>query len=206
MSEVSYEFKSNSHKSKEQQAIKDREKLAPVVSGSAKAKKRSVSSKLVNIFFPGDVKSVKQSVVQDVIIPTVKNIMLDSLEMILFPDGRVGKRGKSGGILGGTRVSYGSYYEKGEKAVRTIKSRMDVFDYDDVEFETRGDADAVLFALDDVIERYGSASVGDLYDLSQVSTTNYAVNKYGWTDLRDATVVAIRGGGWTIRLPRAEPL
>lgn len=202
MSEVKYEFKSNSHKSKEQQAVKEHEKLAPVVSGSAKAKKRSVSSKLANIFFPGDVKSIKQSVVQDVVIPTVKNIMLDSLEMILFPDGRVGKRGKGGG----TRVSYGSYYEKGEKAVRAIKNRMDVFDYDDVEFETRGDADAVLFALDDVIERYGSASVGDLYDLSQVTTTNYAVNKYGWTDLRDATVVAIRGGGWTIRLPRAEPL
>lgn len=202
MSEVKYEFKSNSHKSKEQQAVREHEKLAPVVSGSAKTKKRSMPSKLVNIFFPGDVKSVKQSVVQDVVIPTVKNIMLDSLEMILFPEGRVGKRGKGGG----TRVSYGSYYEKGEKAIKAVKNRMDVFDYDDVEFETRGDADAVLFALDDVIERYGFASVGEFYDLSQVTTTNYAVNKYGWTDLKDASVVSIRGGGWMIRFPRPEPL
>lgn len=202
MSEVKYEFKSNSHKSKEQQAVREHEKLTPVVSGSAKTKKRSMPSKLVNIFFPGDVKSVKQSVVQDVVIPTVKNIMLDSLEMILFPEGRVGKRGKGGG----TRVSYGSYYEKGEKAIKAVKNRMDVFDYDDVEFETRGDADAVLFALDDVIERYGFASVGEFYDLSQVTTTNYAVNKYGWTDLKDASVVSIRGGGWMIRFPRPEPL
>lgn len=76
----------------------------------------------------------------------------------------------------------------------------------DVEFETRGDADAVLFALNDLIERYGYASVGDLYSLSQVTTNNFAVNKYGWTDLRDAKVVNTRGGMWAIRFPRAEPL
>ena len=203
MSEVKYEFKSNSHKSKEQQAVREHEKLTPVVSGFTKTKKRSMPSKLVNIFFPGDVKSVKQSVVQDVVIPTVKNIMLDSLEMILFPDGRIGKRGKGGG----TRVSYASYYEKGaEKVAHTVKNRMDVFDYYDIEFETRGDADAVLFALDDVVERYGFASVGDFYDLAEVTTTNYAVNKYGWTDLRGASVISIRGGGWMIKLPRPDPL
>jgi hypothetical protein len=59
--------------------------------------------------------------------------------------------------------------------------------------------------MDDIINRYGVVSVGDLYDLAGISTTNYTVNKYGWTNIRSAHVVRTRDG-YLLKLPRALPL
>ena len=52
---------------------------------------------------------------------------------------------------------------------------------------------------------YGVVSVGDLYDLAAVSTDNFAVNKYGWTDIAGCKAVRVRDG-YILKLPKAYPL
>jgi hypothetical protein len=47
-------------------------------------------------------------------------------------------------------------------------------------------------------------SVADLYDLVGV-TGNYTDNKYGWTDIRSASVIRVRDG-YMLKLPKALPL
>ena len=59
--------------------------------------------------------------------------------------------------------------------------------------------------MEALIDQYGVASVGDLYDLANVSTTNYTVNKYGWTNIRSAQVIRSRDG-YLLKMPKAMPI
>lgn len=47
-------------------------------------------------------------------------------------------------------------------------------------------------------------SVADLYDLVGING-NYTDNKYGWFNIRTASVVRVRDG-YMIKLPKAVPL
>ena len=58
--------------------------------------------------------------------------------------------------------------------------------------------------MDEIVGTYGTVSVADLYDLVGI-TGAYTDNKYGWTDIRSASVVRVRDG-YMIKLPRALPL
>ena len=72
-------------------------------------------------------------------------------------------------------------------------------------FGTEKDARQVLSELKGGIERYGAASVADLYDLAGVTCPNYTANKYGWTSLSSAEIVPVTGG-FEIRFPSVQPI
>ena len=72
-------------------------------------------------------------------------------------------------------------------------------------FDTRGDAEAVLDAMNDIISQYGTVSVSDFYDLARVPNDNFTMNRYGWTNIGGATAVRVRDG-YILKLPRAIPL
>ncbi len=71
---------------------------------------------------------------------------------------------------------------------------------DDIVFSRRGDADAVLDEMDEIISKYGLASVADLYELAGV-TSNFTDQRYGWTTTRNARVIRVYGG-YAIELPK----
>ena len=79
--------------------------------------------------------------------------------------------------------------------------RQTRLDYEDIVFETRGDAESILSMMKELIERYKVVTVADLYDLADISTDNYMSNKRGWIDLRNAEVVRIRDG-YVIKLTK----
>ena len=70
--------------------------------------------------------------------------------------------------------------------------------------ESRAEAEEVLDRLDEMIEEFGMASVLNLYDLIGV-TAPFTADKYGWTDIRNATAVRVRDG-YLLKLPRVMPL
>lgn len=76
--------------------------------------------------------------------------------------------------------------------------------YDDVILKNRGDAEMVLDQMRDVIYTYGFASIADLYEFAGLKS-NYTDTKYGWSDLRDADIVEVRGE-WLIKMPRVTPI
>lgn len=198
------EYKSNSHKSKEE-AVEQGKKLEKVVTGSVRTKKKSDIRKIADIFISEDISSVKSYILMDVLVPAIKkaidDIVSDGIHMILYNgDRRNGKRPMA------SKVSYGQYYDRDRRETRPMATSRSGLDYDEIVFDSRGDAEAVLSAMQDVIDQFGVVSVGDLYDLAEVSTTNYAVNKYGWTDIRSAEPFRLRDGGYILKLPRALPL
>ena len=107
----------------------------------------------------------------------------------------------------GSKVSYRSFYDRRDDPPRArIDSRYgSAYDYDELAFETRGDAERVLATLDEIMDTYKMVKVADLYDASGRTPSSVMFN-YGWTDIHTASVVRTVDGYYMIRLPRALPL
>lgn len=195
-------YKSNSDKDRKTQTEKRVEK--PVAMG--KARKKGEIQKFADVFIAEDAKNVKSYLFMEVIVPAVKKAISDmvttGIDMILY--GESGKRGRNSPT---SKTSYRDYYDRNEGRVYagSSNSKRGGIDYDDIIFESRGDAEAVLDAMADIIHQFGMVSVADLYDLARVPNDNFTMNRFGWTNLAGATVVRIRDGH-IIKLPKAISL
>lgn len=198
-----YDYKSNSHKSREaQKETVPEKKVEKVISGSAKVRKKSGAKKLANVLISEDVGDVKSYILIDVLLPAVKKAIWDVItngtDMLLW-----GGSGHGGKKAPGSKISYGNFFDRGNDRRRDYSSsgKKTGYNYDDVILDSRGEAEGILTSMDDLIEIYGTVSVADLYDLAGVSA-NHTDNKYGWTDIRNASVIRTRDG-YMIKLPRA---
>lgn len=198
------EYKSNSDKARQEQ--KTEKKVEAVITGTAKTRKKGDIQKFADVFIAEDANNVKSYILMEVIVPAVKKAISDivttGVDMILYGEGG---RSKKNSIT--SKVSYRNYYERDADRVRAgaSNSRRNGLDYDDILFDTRGDAEAVLDAMNDIISQYGTVSVSDLYDLARVPNDNFTMARYGWTNIGGATAVRVRDG-YILKLPRAIPL
>lgn len=198
----------NSHKFKEEQKNPaPMEKRVPkVVKGTVKTKKNEMR-KWADIFISEDVSSVKSYIFMDVLVPAIKkaiyDIVTNGIDMFLYGGSGRSKNGPSG-----TKVSYQHYYDQKNNAptrhTETAKNNNNVFDYDDIVFVSRGDAEAVKQQMQGAIVKYGFVTVADLYDMVD-QTPPYTSNKYGWIDVSNAEVIRYRGD-YRLKLPKAAPI
>lgn len=201
-----FDVKSNSHKSKQEaknNASDTEKRVEKVVKGPVKTKKNEMR-KFKDVFISEDVKNVKSYIFLDVLVPAVKdalaNIVTDGINMILYGESRRGSR--KAGSAG--NVSYTAYYNNKRSSNDYNTRTRSGFDYDDIVFSNRGEAEAVLTQMDELIDRYGVVRVADLYDMADLSAP-FTSNKYGWTNIRNADVARVRDG-YVIRLPKAMAL
>ena len=197
------EYPNNSHSARERTDStapgKAEKTLEKVVTGAAKTRKKSEARKFVNIFVPEDGENVKSYIMMDVIIPGIKNAIADVISIVLFGDsGRIG--GSRSKRDGRSRLTYWDDRRDDRREYGRPRAAAG-FEYDDIIFETRGDAELVLDQLESAIANYGIASVADLYDLAGITCRNYTANRYGWTDIQSAKVIRTREG-YTLQLPR----
>ena len=204
MDEFNYRPNSNKFKEKQKEVTEEKKKVEKVVSGTVKTKKQNELSKFARSFISEDAKDIKSYVLEDIVIPTAKKVISeiigDVTDIVLF-----GKRGK-GSRGHGSKISYRSFYDDRDRGSRTV-DRVDTrsrFDYDDLVFASRGDAEAVLEQMIEVLETYKVVTVADLYDSADQSAP-YTSNRYGWTNLANAEVQRVRDG-YVIKLPRALPI
>ena len=202
-------YPSNSHASKEKKEnLPAEKKVEKIVTGNATIKKKGFAKRFTDIFVAEDARSVGEFILQDVIVPAAKSLFVEIVcggaNMVAY-----GERGSSGrrstSERYGYRSGYTNYNRLSDRRDPRPATRSDsIRSYDDIFLETRGEAEAVLTRMDELIEEYGTVSVGDLYDLVGV-TGNFTDCKYGWTDLRSASVVRTRDG-YMLKLPRAIAL
>ncbi|MEY8515362.1 hypothetical protein AALC25_00270 [Lachnospiraceae bacterium 29-84] len=195
------EYKPNSNKYKEQQKRQASEKkVGKVVSGNVRARKKNEARKLADTFLSEDISSVKDYILADVLIPAVKkavsDIVTSGIDMLLYGETSRSKKNKA------AKVSYGRYYEEANR--RPVRAARSGYDYDDIILDDRGEAEEVLYRMDELVDTYGLVSVADLYDLVGI-TGCYTDNKYGWTDIRSAKAVRTKDG-YLLKMPRALPL
>lgn len=172
-----------------------------IVHGTTKVKKKNKICKFADVFLSEDIDSVKEYIINDVIIPAVKNAISDTVDVLLFNGSKDRRRSTA------SKVSYGRYFDDRERRSKKDErvKQAKGYEYDEIVFDTRGDAEAVLDRMNDMIDQFSIVSIGDLYDMADVSTDNYTVNKYGWTDISAANVVRVRGG-YIIKLPKPMPI
>lgn len=200
------EYQPNSHKSKAEGELSEttnrERKVQKVVSGKVKTKTNE-KRKLANIFISEDAVNVKSYVFMDVLVPAIKkaisDIVTDGIDMILY-GGSHGSKHKSG-----NKISYRNYYDdkRDDRRDGGYRSRSR-FDYDDLVFDSRGEAEAVREQMADIIETYGFVTVADMYDSADIPAP-YTSNKYGWTNIRTAETVRVRDG-YVLKLPKAMPI
>lgn len=201
------DIKPNSHRykermQKEEQLQNQEKKIEKVASG--KIKKKSGMSKFADTFMAEDRRNVKSYILNDVVLPWVKDliytVVANSLSMSLFGDtNHTNKQTKNTAY----RYSYGSCFGS-SKLPQTNRVQNTSYSYDDILFETRGDAEMVLSGLDDILERYGMASVADFYELADI-TGKYTDYNYGWKNLQTAEILRV-SSGYMIKFPRPVPL
>lgn len=200
------DYKSNSHRSKEEKKeVVDDKKVPVVVSGKVKTKKKNDIRKFADVFISEDVTNVKSYVLMDVLVPAVKkaisDIVRDGIDMVLY--GESGKR--KNGSSSSSYVSYRNYSDRrDDRRDRDDSRRKTRLDYEELIFESRGEAEAVREQMDDMIDRYGIVTIADMYDMADMSAP-YTSNKYGWTNIRTAEPVRTRDG-YILKLPKAMPI
>lgn len=192
----------------------DEKKLEKVVTGKVKRQKRGFGKRIAETFLEDDTKSVGSYILYDVLIPAAKDLISDmisgAVDMALFGERRRGSR-----VFRDRDKSYTNYnsvsYKGRQMSGRPDRNDRDIsrtararHDFDEIILETRGEAEDVLSHLVDLTIDYGMATVADLYELVDIES-NFTDNKYGWTDLRNASVSRVRGG-YLINLPRTQPL
>lgn len=197
------QYTSNSHRSKEKQTNEPEKKVERVITSAVKKKKKTGLGRFAENFVSEDAGHVKDYVFKDVLIPALKKMIYDmftnGLDMTLF-----GGRRNSSGSMPTNRISYRGYYDSPRREREERPYQRSVYQYDEIVIPNRSDAEEVLDALQDLIDRYQTASVADLYDLVGLQP-NHTDNKYGWTDVRSADVIRVIDG-YQLKLPKALPL
>lgn len=185
------------------------------VKGDDKAefKKKSFIVRLAEAFIEDDISNIKHHVIHDVVIPSIKNAINDSvrdgIHMLLFKSTTPPSQ-----TNGYTYTEYSSptkwssgpnagYVNKPQQTTTVRQSYMNI---------TRGTkaaADETLNELRACAARYGSARVADLYGLCDLPS-EYTDNSWGWTagmlNPPFAEVVSVAGGRWWIKVPKAIAL
>jgi len=201
------EYTPNSHAYKEKQkklqqaeeAKKAERQIVPVASGSVKPKKKTGFNKLADIFISEDVGNVKEYVVQDIVVPTIKKGLMGALDMIL----NGGSGYSSDRRRSDSRVTYRKFYDEPRDRHRPRVS-SDRFDYATISYTTRGEAEAVYAQMLDALDTYGLVTVSDMYDMSRL-VPPHTSNKYGWFSLPEKAVVRSQGE-YILDIPKAEPI
>lgn len=190
----------NSHKSKAEGETSEKRVEKAVVTGDVKVKKNNMR-KFTDAFISGDAKDLKEYIIMDVVIPTVKKAVVEAIttaaDMIFYGGKGASKRTTNAGYVSYDRFSTRREEQAPARAYKT-------YSYDNVTISSRGEAEMVLREMRNLINRYNMVRVADFYDLVGI-TGDYTDCKYGWTDLRDAEVVR-KYDGYTITLPRAFPI
>lgn len=199
----------NSHKYKAEKADKEarrdsksRDKISPIVKrDQVVSTKKPISKKFAEAFMTEDVKDIKSWLILDLLIPGIKNTVLDILSMMFF--GELNSRSRRDRRRDDYYTNYSSYYRgrsgRRDEDYRRRRDRDDYYDSDDrVDFRNivlrnRDDAERVIIAMRDRIRDTGSVSVAEFLDLVDI-TGKYTDNNYGWEDERDIGIRRVSSG------------
>lgn len=208
------EFPANSYRRKPSDEKSEPKRVERVTTSDPVVRKTPLGKKFAQTFIGGSGKGVMTYIVFDILVPAAKDMISDAasqgIEQLLFGEARhTSRRGGRRPYSGpGGYVSYNRYSSSREPVrdePRTISRRgRSMHDFNEIILGTRVEAEEVIDRLFDLLSKYDNASVADLYELVGI-TANFTDEKWGWTDLRGASVAKVRNG-YLLDLPRPEPL
>lgn len=199
-------------------------KIERVTSAKVGRGKRRLGKQFKETFVTGDdARGVMEYVIIDIIVPEIKDLFVDVVQSGIerWVHGGDNRRVRRGRIPSTTydnvgRVAYDSIsrgpYGSSRQSTTTQPQRTMSrpsrarHRFDELIIPTRQEAEEVIDRMFDILSRYGSVSVADLYELTGVQSSHTDM-KWGWTQLRGAKAVPVRRqGGFLLDLPEPESL
>lgn len=200
-------YQPNSHRYREtKSAERDKKPVQKVITGTAKVRQKSEARKLADKFVSDDAHNLKSYVVDDFVIPMIKKLIVNSIR--ITAETIFGESSNIARDYRDSKVPYVSYdrFSGGGRDVRRDDPRSrSKFDYNNIGFERRGDAEMVLDLMDNMLREYGQVSISDMYEAAGLPAPPYTSGKYGWTNLSDARIVR-QGDEYVITMSRPRPL
>lgn len=200
------QFPGNSHKDKKETD----KKIERVTTAEPIRRKKGLGRKFKDIFFGGDPKSTAAFILQSVLIPAAKDMIVDAasegVQKLVRGDSYRRRIGPSSGPAG--YVAYNRMSSRGpigEPPQRQISPRARArHDFDDIVLNSRAEAEEVIERMFDIVGRYDTATVADLYELVGIRPS-HVDHKWGWSDMRGAGVARVRDG-FLLELPDVQPM
>lgn len=194
----------------------DQRKIGKIVEGSAVVRKKSLSTRVRNMFFGGDHRSVIDVVTSDVMLPALRDMIAEAatqaVERVIFGETRsTSRRSSNRTYVSGQQTNY-SRYSSTPQSNQSSRSREDSSfrrrssrDMEEFVVTSRMEAEAVLERLDLLIEKFSIASIGDLRDMLGMSP-QFTDEKWGWSNLAGSRVHRVTGNEYVLVLPSPEPI
>lgn len=194
------------------EVIQERPKLTAVVKGK-KVKRGLVERLVVGLIGPDGIGSVGGKIKNEIVIPAVKNILVDSfagvtdtlrdsVQAAIFGEDSVRRNQPPSNYYGGNSNRYWRSqtersYTKYSNAYGNVTSPEPMIHRSNSGVQeivmSRQEALDVIAILKQQIANYGSARLADYYDLVGVET-NYTDNDYGWVNLKNVRIQTVRNG------------
>ena len=166
--------------------------------------------RFAKLFIAGNFGEVRTSVFADIVVPSLKDLLFDSLNEAargyLYGDTRRTTRSRAHPHYR-EFTDYSRPSRVGPRADnpgrRTSIDRA-THDFSNLIFGSSGEAEAAIDALTRLIEQYGAATVADFYETVGL-TSDFPDHTYGWTDIRGSGIHRVREG-YILRLPKTIQL
>lgn len=212
-------FPPNSHRSKAGPPEMEPKKIERITSGEVARGKRGLGRRFKETFFGGDLKTAAALAASAVVIPAIQDMVGEFFHTMVDntihgTERKTAYRRQSSSVPGGygnvqPQINYSGMSTKPaakvEQGGRTLsRSARSRHDFADIVIQDRREAEEVHERLYDLLSRYGSVAVADLYELTGI-VSSHTDHKWGWTDLRGSRVLPLRGNqGYLLDLPEPQ--
>lgn len=172
--------------------------------GKVKAAKVGFGRRVIDYFMPGDFMTVKDDLVKEVFLPSLKDTLVEMVTDIIHgvaygneaPARYKFSSGRFANSVGNNvrkNVNKNRFVQTSIDGGTTLR-RNEKLDYRNVKVQSRRNAEEIIKYLEDIIKNSEYATVGDLYELLEWDQTPF-VEKWGWYDLSNCRIKNIREDG-----------
>lgn len=186
-------------------ATENSKDTSSVVEGRTKKARKGKLSKLVDVIFPVSMREIRDSYLQEVLIPGIRKQLFDGIVFSAskaFMDGKIPESERSSNI-------YSNRYKSNINTNTRVNSRLDVLtieDVDTVRYSDIRDAQAVIERLQDLTDTWDVVSVQDYFEISGIDevAANPNNNNYGWEGVKftNCSIIKCSDGSYRIKLPK----
>jgi hypothetical protein len=181
-----------------------------VTSAEATQRPRGLGRRFRETFISGNARSAGEYMVMEVVIPAIQDTMIDAfqggVERLIRGESRSRRTMSTSSYSNLPHVNYQGMSSNKPPSTRALSQKSRTrHDFGEIVIPNRQEAEEVLDRLYDILSRYGSVPVADLYELTGIHSS-HADHKWGWTSLRGAKIRTMRNGGYLLDLPNPEPL
>lgn len=189
----------------------EKPKVEKVVSGEVTERKRPLGRRIRDSFTSPTAEGTGSYLVFDVILPRVKDLIFDigesALRRTLFGDTAKGysPRGSSGRGYTPYNTIASSAVPKQQASKFAAEPPSDEFG--EIVVPSRGEAEAVMDKMGNLIENFGQASVSDLKAATGL-TGRFTDERFGWTTMGGTDIRRVGGTepGYLLIFPRPMEL